>query len=108
MSDAPTHRQFFGDTERNFRLKPELVTELERITGAGIGGLSRRFFAGDFRHAELLGVIRLGLIGGGEDPETAAALIDAYAAPRPLMELYPIAVGILEVLMFGKVSTDEE
>ena len=108
MNEAPAFRTFFGDADRDFRLTPELVLELERITGAGIGGLSRRFFAGDFRHAELLAVIRLGLIGGGETPQTAADLVAAYAAPRPVMEVFPVAVGSLEMLMFGKVTTDEE
>lgn len=108
MADLPAFRTFFGDAERDFRLTPELVTELERLTGAGIGGLSRRVFAGDFRYAELLAVIRLGLIGGGTAPEDAAALIAAYATPRPIMELFPVAVGTLEILMFGKVAPDKE
>lgn len=108
MNEAPAFRTFFGDVERDFRLPPELVIELERISGAGIGGFSHRFFKADFRHADLLAVIRLGLIGGGETPKTADALIAAYAIPRPLMEIFPIAVGTLEMLMFGKVTTDEE
>lgn len=102
MSDAPVHRQFFGDADRDFRLTPELVLELERKTGSGIGSLSRRLFAGDFHQNWLLEIVRLGLIGGGEQPENAAALISAYAAPRPLMELYGLAVPIVETLMFGK------
>lgn len=108
MSEAPAFRTFFGDAERDFRLSPDLVPELERITGAGIGGLSNRIFRGDFRHAELLAVIRLGLIGGGETPQTAADLVAAYAARRPIMEIFPVAVGTLEMLMFGKVTTDDE
>jgi hypothetical protein len=109
MNDTPAaFRTFFGDTERDFRLTPELVTELERITGAGIGGLSNRIFRGDFRHGELLAVIRLGLIGGGQTPQTAADLVTAYAARRPIMEIFPVAVGTLEMLMFGKVTSDEE
>jgi len=108
MSEAPAFRTFFGDAERDFRLSPDLVPELERITGAGIGGLSNRIFRGDFRHAELLAVIRLGLIGGGEPPQTAADLVAAYAARRPIMEVFPVAVGTLEMLMFGKVTTDDE
>lgn len=101
MSDAPSHRQFFGDAERAFSLPPELIAELERKTGAGIGGLCRRLFAGDFHLAEVTETIRLGLIGGGETPETAAALIAAYVANRPLAETYPLAVAILEAAWFG-------
>ena len=102
MHDAPSHRAFFGDQNRTFRLTPELIIELERKTGRGIGGLCRDLFAGNFRHAETLETIRLALIGGGESPEDAAALIAAYAAPRPVMETYAFAVSILETAMFGK------
>lgn len=101
MREVPTYRQFFGDAERAFCLPPELILELERLTGAGIGGLCRRLFAGDFHHAEIMATIRLALIGGGEQPEQAAALIAAYALNRPLSETYPVAVAILETLWFG-------
>jgi hypothetical protein len=105
--DAPAFRAFFGDRERDFRLAPELITELERVTGAGIGGFSRRFFGGDFKHADLMAVIRLALIGGGETPQRAAELLDAYAIRRPVMEVFPLAVGALEVLMFGEPKPEE-
>lgn len=102
MPDAPNYRQFFGDAERAFALPPELIVELERVTGAGIGGLCRRLFAGEFRHAEIIETIRLGLIGGGETPKDAAALIAAYAVTRPLGETFPLAVAILETAWFGQ------
>jgi hypothetical protein len=107
MRKAPAHRAFFGDVERDFRLTPELIIELERKTGAGIGGLCKRLFANDFRHAEILETIRLALIGGGEKPQTAASLIAAYAASRPLIETFPLAVAILETAWFGKPSVNE-
>lgn len=104
MRDAPSHTAFFGDQDRTFRLTPELITELERKTGRGIGGLAKDLFAGNFRHAEVLETIRLALIGGGETPEAAASLVAAYAANRPLAETYPLAVSILEALWFGTAS----
>ena len=42
-------KAFFGDAERTFKLTPALIVELERKTGAGIGGLSKRIFAGEFK-----------------------------------------------------------
>lgn len=104
MPDAPSHVAFFGDAERTFRLTPDLIVELERKTGAGIGGLARRFFASEFHHGELLEIIRLALIGGGERPQVAASLVAAYAAPLPVMELYALALPILETVMFGRVQ----
>lgn len=107
MSDAPTHRQFFGDGERAFRLTPELVTELERKTGRGIGGLCKSVFAAEFRHADVLETIRLALVGGGEKAEVAASLVAAYAANRPIVEVFPLAVAILETAFFGAARKDE-
>lgn len=102
MSDP--HRQFFGDAERDFRLTPELVVELERKTGNGIGGMSRRFFAGDFSFIELTEVIRLGLIGGGTDPQEAAALVTAYSSRMSVTDLYTVALPVIDALMFGTVT----
>jgi hypothetical protein len=101
------HVAFFGDAKRTFKITPELITELERKTGCGIGGLCRRLFAGEFGHADLIETIRLALIGGGEKPETAAALVATYAADRPLSETYPLAVSILEALWFGHAKDSD-
>jgi hypothetical protein len=98
------HAAFFGDATRIFKITPCLIVELERKTGAGIGGLCRRLFAGEFQHSDIIQTIRLALIGGGEKPESADALVAAYAADRPLSETYPLAVSILEALWFGKAK----
>ena len=101
MSEAPHHVAFFGDAERKFRLPPELILELERKTGAGIGALCQRLFAGSFSHLDITETIRLALIGGGTSPKDADALVSAYALNRPLSETYPLAVSVLETLWFG-------
>ncbi len=105
MSDGH-YKAFFGDAERTFRITPDLIAELERKTGAGIGHLCRRLFAGDFNHADIVETIRLALIGGGETPQRAATLTATYAAARPLSEIYPLAVSILELLWFGEAKPD--
>lgn len=104
MPEAPSFRAFFGDQDRTFRLTPDMIVELERKTGRGIGGMCRDLFAGDFRHAEVLETIRLALIGGGETPQVAASLVATYAAPRPVMEPYALAVSILETTMLGRTG----
>jgi hypothetical protein len=104
MSEAPKHRAFFGDAERDFALPFDMVTELERVTGRGIGGLVRDLFAGNFHHREIIETIRLGLIGGGLTPQIAAAMTKAYAENRPLNETYPLAISILENLYFGRAK----
>jgi hypothetical protein len=100
MSDM-THSAFFGDAERAFCITPELIAELERKTGAGIGVLCQRLFAGQFSHADITETVRLALIGGGASPKEADDLVAAYALGRPLSETYPLAVSILECLWFG-------
>ena len=102
-----THTAFFGDRERAFAIMPALIPELEAKTGAGVGSLCRRLFAGDFSHGDLTEPIRLALIGGGAAPKEAAPLVAPYVTGRPLAEVYPLAVAILETLWFGAASTGE-
>jgi hypothetical protein len=105
MSDL-MHVGFFGDGEKQFLLTPELIVELERKTASGIGGLCRRLFAGEFRHSEMTEVIRLGLVGGGTSPKEADALVAAYAIARPISEIFPLAVAVLNALWFGNAKKD--
>jgi hypothetical protein len=104
------HRAFFGDRDRDFALSPELIMELEKVTGAGIGALSRRVIAGQFQYRDLSETIRLGLVGGGETPERAAELVKVYVAGQPLNGAHALAVAILSALWFGTAkegSTDD-
>lgn len=97
-----THRAFFGDAEYDFRLTVPMLTELERSTGLGIAAICHRIFHREFAHADLIETIRLALIGGGTAPKRAAELVAAYAADRPLAEIYPLASAIAETMWFGK------
>jgi hypothetical protein len=102
MSNETTYRAFFGDMEHDFRLTPVMVLELERVTGAGIGGLFNRMVRNEFKSREIVETIRLGLIGAGTPPETAAALVNTYVEHRPIFEGYALAVEILNAAMFGQ------
>lgn len=104
---STTYRAFFADGERDFCLSADMLIELERKTGAGIGALSRRVFAGDFRHADLIETIRLALIGAGETPETADRLVKVYAAGQPLNGAHALATAVLESLWFGRTKEGE-
>lgn len=107
-NSSPVHTQFFGDAERDFRLTPDLVLELERKTDTGIGSISRRFYSADFRLSELQHIARLALIGGGTDPEEADALVTTYVPLMSITKLYEMLIAVMDNLMFGKVSTDAE
>lgn len=102
-----THVAFFGDGEHAFALPADLIIELERKTGAGIGTLCKRVFAGQFALGDLFETIRLGLIGGGATPADAAVLVDIYAKGRPLAETFPFAVAILERVYFGEPANED-
>ena len=80
------YRAAFGDGEYSFTITTHLIPELEHVTGAGIGTLCQRLFAGQFRHADIAETIRLGLIGGGTAPDAAKRLTDTYLPVMPLGE----------------------
>ncbi len=103
MTDL-SHRAFFGDRERVFAIPPELIVELERKLGSGIGAIYQRLLDRHYQHADLLEIIRLGLIGGGEDAKASAGLVDAYAKPRPISEALAVALPIMDALFFGTAA----
>lgn len=96
-----THRAFFGDGERSFILTDPMITELERLTGTGIGGLFLRLTRSDFRLVDLVEIIRLGLIGAGTAPEDAARLVKTYARHRPIGVILPLALDVLDARWNG-------
>ncbi|WP_105385155.1 gene transfer agent family protein [Neorhizobium alkalisoli] len=88
MSD---HRAFFGDGEKVFAFPSrELIEELERKTGQGVGALFRRFRQSDYSFSDVTEIIRLGLIGGGTAPAEADRLVSVYAIGRPLAEVFEV------------------
>ncbi|KAB0679515.1 gene transfer agent family protein [Aureimonas leprariae] len=95
------HRAFFGNAEHDFRLELPQILELERSRDAGIGELSRRVMGSSYRLADLTETLRLALVGGGLDPQEAAALVTAYLPMQPLEKTLTIAVDVLTELYFG-------
>ncbi|UFM63831.1 gene transfer agent family protein [Paracoccus sp. MA] len=96
-----TATAFFGDKERPFTLSDDMVAELEAKTETGIGVLYQRLLGHAFKLADLSEVIRLGLIGGGTNPEEADRLVSTYARNRPVAEVLPLATAILAARWLG-------
>jgi len=96
------HRAFFGDAEHDFHLTDAMIEELERITGAGIGTLYLRVARSQYHARDLIETIRLGLIGGGMNPQRAAELVAVYAKDRPLAETFGLALDVLDARFSGK------
>ena len=99
------HTAFFGDGEKTFALPAEQILELERKTGTGVGTIYSRVMTGQFQFADIMEVIRLGLIGGGTSPKEAQALVDAYARPTSIIEAFQLAaIAAVEQPVIGKAG----
>jgi hypothetical protein len=95
------HTAFFGDASYRFALTDDMIHELENVTAIGIGALYTRVVNSEFRISDIVQIIRLGLIGGGNAPTTAKRLVDAYAVNRPLDETLPLTLDILDARWLG-------
>lgn len=95
------HTAFFGEGEKTFALTTPMILELERKTGVGIAALYARFMRQEFHFADMIEIVRTGLIGGGTSPADAQVLVDTYAKPRPVMEVFPLAFDILDARWSG-------
>lgn len=103
------HTAFFGDGQKVFAFpNRELIEELERKTGVGVGALFRRFRTSDYSLSDVLQVIRLGLIGGGISPVEADQLVTVYGVGRPLGEIFSVADGVISSLFFGNDDAQGE
>jgi hypothetical protein len=107
MTDSITHTAFFGVAEQTFTLTDPMIAELERTADVGIGALYQRAIAMQFKAADLTEIIRLGLIGGGMNPQTAMQLTDTYATNRPMSETYPLVLDILDARWNGNTEESE-
>jgi hypothetical protein len=95
------------DVERPFKLTPHAIAELEKITGSGIGGIVRRVVdEHEFRHAELIEIARLALIGGGTADADAAQLVAEHVTGGPIAKARLLAVGVLRAAYFGEADKD--
>ncbi|OWU84460.1 hypothetical protein ATO6_12250 [Oceanicola sp. 22II-s10i] len=102
------HRAFYGDGEYTFALTDDMIAELERVSGLGIGALYLRTAKAQFPLTDLVEIIRLGLIGGGTSPEAAMRLVNAYGRNRPIGELFPLAMDILDARWSGTANPEPQ
>jgi hypothetical protein len=120
----------FGDGQYLFALPLPQIAELQRKTGAGIGGLYARVVRGcipdpkgdkgewvlnpssaEFYALDLIETIRHALIGGakgtvnGEEvkvtPLIANSLVDTYVLGAPLIDAWKTAATVLGVCVLG-------
>lgn len=102
-----SHSAYFGDGVKTFTLTDPMIEELQHKTGLGIGALFVRMSSSQFRVADIIEIIRLGLIGGGTSPADAQRLVDTYGKDRPFDETFPLALDILDARWSGKPDDSE-
>ncbi len=100
------HEAFFGDGDHVFALTDPMIAELERITDLGIGALYQRAINMRFALVDLVEIIRLSLIGGGKTPQEAMRLTDTYGRNRPISEILPLVLDILDA-RWGDIDTEK-
>jgi hypothetical protein len=73
----------WADGKHTFRLGYGELRELQEKTDAGPNLVLNRLIAGAWMIDDIVEIIRLGLIGGGEPPLRALSLTDRYVKERP-------------------------
>lgn len=92
----------FADADYVFRLPLKRIAELEDKCNAPIGTIWKRVcLTADYKAEDLTQTVRLGLIGGGMDPQDARKLIERYCDEWPLAVWHGHAVAILGACVEG-------
>ena len=100
LMDAVVHE--WAGKSRPFCLRFGDVLDLEESLGReGIGAIYQRVARGQFRARDLFEIVRLALIGGGEEPATAQRLVSERIEHAPLADIGSLAAAILQALMTG-------
>lgn len=91
----------FADGDYTFRLAWGELTKLQEACDAGPFLIWSDLLNGQWRVEQITNVIRLGLIGGGRQPEEALKLVRGYVEDRPPLQTLALAQGILGAALQG-------
>lgn len=104
----------WADGSYNFKLPWAACAEIERKGNAGIQAIYERVMVGQSHQADVVEIIRQGLLGGGGGtadgqpveckPHVVAALLERYVTGpdgRPFTENWTLARTILHTFMVG-------
>jgi hypothetical protein len=90
------------DGERKYRLGIGEIRELQDKCDAGPAQIFKRLSDGTWRLDDARETIRLGLIGGGLDPQRALGIVGRYCAPGNILP----AVAVAQTIMFAALAGD--
>lgn len=96
----------FAGADRLFRLDLGRLEEIEAATGRGIFAIFDRAFSGVWTLAEVRAVLTQGLIGGGETPKAAEALVAVAVTSETALQSQVIARGVLGVALAPDLAGD--
>lgn len=96
----------FGDGTYRFVLRYGELMQLQERVNAGPAWILDRLLAPNaenrgWRVEDLSNIVRLGLIGGGLEPNKALGLVRSYVEARPSMESLNLAIAILSAALVG-------
>lgn len=91
----------WADGHYTFRLPIGQLVELQELTDAGPAWIDARLKTSSWFVKDITETIRLGLIGGGVDPNQAKKLVERYVAARPLNESVPVAQLVISAVLIG-------
>lgn len=98
----------FADGEYRFRLGWGQLAELQEKCNAGPYIILNRLVTLEARTYDISETIRLGLIGGGQDPFAALTLVRRYVEERPISETIVIAQQIMASAVVGAPEEEVE
>lgn len=101
MSRDASLTRSFGDGDYTFRLSWGELIKLQEENDAGPFVIYKRLMVGLWTMQDISNTIRWGLIGGGQTPEKALALVRTYVESRPPIESLPLAQGIIGTAIQG-------
>ena len=97
----------FAGQARRFCLPLGKMADLERLCGAGIGGIMVRVGTHQFKASDIWETIRLGLEGGGMSEPEATALCMSYH-DQPLIQYVELAAKVLAAAVNGVLAEDAD
>lgn len=91
----------FADGTYHFRLAWGELGKLQEACDAGPYVVLDRLMSGRWRVSDISETIRLGLIGGGQEPAKALKLMRDYVQERPPLESLVLAQRVLGAAVVG-------
>ncbi len=91
----------FGDGEQTFRLDYKLASAWEKENGSLMANFRYMLSSKSLTLSDARSIIHMGLVGAGQTPSAATAVVTKWVEDRPLGESLPTVLAILEAFLFG-------